>query len=166
MYVAIVPNRSSPTILLQESYRDGAKAKNRTLANLSHWPAGRIETLRAASRGDKLVPAGKAGIQLNEHIAEGGPIVFAHACRLGAEGIISKRVDGTYRSGPCQAWIKEPDLESRASGSPSPQRNTSVNWRGRGHRGRHRRGIASLCGDMRGIGGIATLERKALAMQT
>jgi hypothetical protein len=48
----------------------------------------------------------KAGILLNEHIAEDGPIVFAHACRLGAEGIVSKRVDGTYRSGPCRVWIK------------------------------------------------------------
>jgi bifunctional non-homologous end joining protein LigD len=31
-----------------------------------------------------------AGIRFNEHIAEDGPIVFAHACRLGAEGIVSK----------------------------------------------------------------------------
>jgi hypothetical protein len=41
-------------------------------------------------------------ILLNEHIAEDGPTVFAHACRLGAEGIVSKRVDSTYRSGPCR----------------------------------------------------------------
>jgi hypothetical protein len=60
MYVAIVPNRSSrPAILLRESYRDGASVKNRTLANLSDWPKDRIETLRAALRGDKLVPAGE-----------------------------------------------------------------------------------------------------------
>jgi hypothetical protein len=38
--------------------------------------------------------------------AEDGPTVFAHACLLGAEGIVSKKVDGTYRSGPCRAWIK------------------------------------------------------------
>jgi hypothetical protein len=60
MYIAIVPNRSSrPAILLRESYRDGDKVKNRTLANLSHLPAEQIETLRAAFRGDKLVPAGE-----------------------------------------------------------------------------------------------------------
>ena len=60
MYVAIVPNRSSrPAVLLRESYRDGARVKNRTLANLSDWPMDRIETLRAALRGDKLVPAGE-----------------------------------------------------------------------------------------------------------
>jgi bifunctional non-homologous end joining protein LigD len=48
----------------------------------------------------------EAGILLNEHIAEDGLTVFAHACRLGAEGIVSKKVDGTYRSGPSRFWIK------------------------------------------------------------
>jgi bifunctional non-homologous end joining protein LigD len=47
-----------------------------------------------------------AGILFNEHIAEDGPVVFAHACRLGAEGIVSKKVDSTYRSGRCAVWIK------------------------------------------------------------
>jgi bifunctional non-homologous end joining protein LigD len=54
----------------------------------------------------RLLRNTEAGILFNEHIAEDGPIVFAHACRLGAEGIVSKRVDGTYRSGPCRVWIK------------------------------------------------------------
>ena len=58
MYVAVVPNRgSAPAILLRESYRDGTKVKNRTLKNLSDWPAERIELLRAVLRGDALVPA-------------------------------------------------------------------------------------------------------------
>jgi hypothetical protein len=60
MYVAVIPNRSSrPAILLRESYRDGTKVKNRTLANQSDLPPEQIETLRAAFRGDKLVPAGE-----------------------------------------------------------------------------------------------------------
>jgi len=48
----------------------------------------------------------EAGILLNQHVAEDGPTVFEHACRLGAEGIVSKKVDGTYRPGPCRVWIK------------------------------------------------------------
>ena len=40
----------------------------------------------------------KAGILLNEHIAEDGPTVFGHACRLGAEGIVSKKIDSAYLS--------------------------------------------------------------------
>src|SRR5436305_411898 len=58
MYVAIIPNRGSPpAILLRESYREGGKTKNRTLKNLSDWPAERIEQLRAVLRGEQLLPA-------------------------------------------------------------------------------------------------------------
>jgi ATP-dependent DNA ligase len=42
----------------------------------------------------------------NHTLAEDGPTVFAHARRLGAEGIVSKKVDGAYQSGPCRVWIK------------------------------------------------------------
>jgi bifunctional non-homologous end joining protein LigD len=54
----------------------------------------------------RLLRSTKAGILFNEHIAEDGSTVFTHACRLGAEGIVSKKVDGTYRSSPCRVWIK------------------------------------------------------------
>jgi hypothetical protein len=48
MYVVDVPNRNSPpATLLRESYREDGKVKNRTLANLSHWPRHKIEALRA-----------------------------------------------------------------------------------------------------------------------
>jgi len=71
MYVAVVPNRRSrPAILLRESYRDGARVRNRTLANLSDWPAERVETLRAALRGDKLVPAGE-GLEIVRALPHG-----------------------------------------------------------------------------------------------
>src|SRR5712692_1537758 len=61
MYVAVIPNRTSPpAILLRESYREAGKTKNRTLANLSGWPAERLEQLRAVLRGDKLLPAAEA----------------------------------------------------------------------------------------------------------
>ena len=61
MYVAVIPNRGSPpAILLRESYREAGKTKNRTLANLSRWPAERIEQLRAVLRGDRLLPAAEA----------------------------------------------------------------------------------------------------------
>src|ERR1700747_1369799 len=61
MYVAVIPNRGSPpAILLRERYREAGKTKNRTLANLSGWPAERIEQLRAVLRGDKLLPAAEA----------------------------------------------------------------------------------------------------------
>lgn len=53
MYVATVPNRNSPpAILLRQSYREDGKVKSRTLANLSHWPPSRIETLRRLLKGE------------------------------------------------------------------------------------------------------------------
>ena len=52
MYVATVPNRSSPpAILLRESYRVAGKLKTRTLANITHLPSDRIEALRHALAG-------------------------------------------------------------------------------------------------------------------
>ena len=71
----------------------------------------------------RLLRDTEAGILLNEHIAEDGLTVFAHACRLGAEGIVSKRVDGTYRSGPCPVWVKV-----RNPASVAVQRERSENW--------------------------------------
>jgi bifunctional non-homologous end joining protein LigD len=35
-----------------------------------------------------------------------GPTVFAHACKLGLEGIVSKRKDSPYRSGRSPHWLK------------------------------------------------------------
>jgi hypothetical protein len=45
-------------------------------------------------------------IRLSEHFSANGPDVFVHACRLGAEGIVSKRLGSPYRSGRYSAWIK------------------------------------------------------------
>jgi transposase len=53
MYVAVVPNRDSPpAILLRESFRQNGKVHNRTIANLSHWPAEKIESLRQVLKGN------------------------------------------------------------------------------------------------------------------
>jgi hypothetical protein len=52
MYVATVPNRNSPpAILLRESFRLDGKVRNRTLANLSHWPPAQLDALRAVLKG-------------------------------------------------------------------------------------------------------------------
>lgn len=56
MYVEAVPNRNSrPAILLRESVRRGGRVLKRTLANLSDWPAQKIETLRRLLRDEPLV---------------------------------------------------------------------------------------------------------------
>src|SRR5512134_3770835 len=56
MYVTRVPNRSSPpAVLLRESFRKDGKVKSRTLANLTHWPEGKVEALRRVLRGETFL---------------------------------------------------------------------------------------------------------------
>jgi transposase len=56
MYVERVPNRGSPpAVLLRRAWREAGKIRKRTLANLSDWPEGRVESLRRLLRGESLV---------------------------------------------------------------------------------------------------------------
>ena len=55
MYIATIPNRGSPpAILLRAGYRAGGQVKNRTLANLSQWPARKVDLLRRLLRDEPL----------------------------------------------------------------------------------------------------------------
>lgn len=57
MHIHIIPNRgAAPTVLLRESYRDGAKVGKRTLANLSELSMPQVEAIRAVLRGEELRP--------------------------------------------------------------------------------------------------------------
>jgi len=58
----------------------------------------------------------KAGwaLRFNEHIDEPGDIVFRHACKLGLEGIVSKRKDSAYRSGRSPDWLKMKNADAPA----------------------------------------------------
>jgi bifunctional non-homologous end joining protein LigD len=58
------------------------------------------------ARLQKLLAKAPTGIQYNEHLEGDGAAIFAHACKLGLEGIVSKRRDHPYRSGPSKAWLK------------------------------------------------------------
>jgi ATP-dependent DNA ligase len=46
------------------------------------------------------------GLRLNEHLAHPGDAVFRHACKMGLEGIVSKRLGSRYRSGRTKDWLK------------------------------------------------------------
>ena len=54
----------------------------------------------------KLLARAEPGIRLNEHVEDDGADIFRHACKLGLEGIVSKRRGFPYRSGRCKSWIK------------------------------------------------------------
>src|SRR5215208_2993883 len=61
--------------------------------------------VRKATLASVLAKAG-VGLRFNEHIEADGPTVFARACRMGLEGIVSKRRDLPYRSGRAKCWVK------------------------------------------------------------
>jgi bifunctional non-homologous end joining protein LigD len=66
------------------------------------------------------------GLRLNEHIEhEEGAIVFTHACKMGLEGIVSKRKGSPYRSGRSKDWLK-----LKNPNAPAVEREAEEDWGG------------------------------------
>lgn len=93
MYVATVPNRSSPpAVLLRESYRDGDKVKTRTLANLTDWPPQQVEALRAVLKGASALTPIQEAFEIirsrpHGHVAA----ALGSLQRLGLDALISPK---------------------------------------------------------------------------
>jgi bifunctional non-homologous end joining protein LigD len=71
----------------------------------------------------KLVRERHPGIVVNEHYEADGEIVFQHACKLGCEGIVSKRLGSLYRSGRSPHWIKV-----KNPAAPAVTREAEEDW--------------------------------------
>jgi bifunctional non-homologous end joining protein LigD len=75
------------------------------------------EDLRGLPLGDRknrlarLLGRRRLGIVLSDHTDQDGALLFMHACRMGLEGVVSKRLSSPYRSGRSTDWlkIKNPD---------------------------------------------------------
>jgi len=63
------------------------------------------------------------GIRFNEHMEGDGETVFRHACKLGLEGIVSKRKDSAYRSGRSPDWLKMKNADA-----PAVKREAEEDW--------------------------------------
>ncbi len=80
-----------PPSCCEESYREAGKTKNRTLANLSRWPAERIEQLRAVLRGDKLLPAA-AAVEIVRALPHGHVLAaLGTARRIALDAVLPRR---------------------------------------------------------------------------
>jgi Transposase DDE domain len=90
MYVARIPNRGSPpAILLRESYRQGGKVKNRTLANLSHWPEPKVDALARTLKGLPPKLDLSQAFEITRSLPHGHvAAVLGTARRLGVEELI------------------------------------------------------------------------------
>jgi bifunctional non-homologous end joining protein LigD len=76
---------------------------------------------------ERILARPAPGIRFNEHLdEEDGPLVFEHACKLGLEGIVSKRRDSRYTSGRSPHWIK-----SKNPNAPAVRREFEEDWSGR-----------------------------------
>jgi bifunctional non-homologous end joining protein LigD len=54
---------------------------------------------------------GVSGIVFSEALAAEGAVVFAKACELGLEGVVSKRAGSFYKSGRSRKWLKTVSLD-------------------------------------------------------
>src|SRR5436190_6519438 len=70
-----------------------------------------------------VIARAASGLRLNEYIEHDGPTVFAHACKLGLEGIVSKRRNSSYSSGRSPHWIK-----SKNPNAPAVKREAEEDW--------------------------------------
>jgi ATP dependent DNA ligase domain len=62
----------------------------------------------------RLLGRRRIGIVLSDHTDGDGATIFRHACRMGLEGIVSKRLSAPYRSGPSRDWLKVNKHEKRS----------------------------------------------------
>jgi bifunctional non-homologous end joining protein LigD len=70
-----------------------------------------------------LLRGASPGVRLCEHLTHPGDVVFRHACKLGLEGIVSKRLGSRYRSGRSRDWLK-----MKNPAAPAVRRETEEDW--------------------------------------
>ena len=88
------------------------------LQDVRRWP---LEQRKAALK--MLLRKSYPGIAYNRTFDVEGSIVFHHACKLGCEGIVSKRLGSPYRSGRSADWIKVKNPKA-----PAVKREAEEDW--------------------------------------
>jgi bifunctional non-homologous end joining protein LigD len=71
----------------------------------------------------QLLHAAQPGLQISEHLHGDGAEILLHACQLGCEGIVSKRLGSRYVSGRTDQWIKV-----KNPASPAVRREAEEEW--------------------------------------
>jgi bifunctional non-homologous end joining protein LigD len=80
-----------------------------------------IELRKATLKG--LLRHPHSGVAFNQHFDADGDTVYRHACALGCESIVSKRLGSPYRSGRADAWLK---IKNPAA--PAVKREAEEEW--------------------------------------
>lgn len=110
--VVLAPDGTSSFANLQAAFQESARYPlTYFVFDLLHLDGHNLRDLPLLQRKQILTellsgqPADGA-IRISEHMTGDGKAVFAKACKLGAEGIISKLAQGKYVSGRSNAWLK------------------------------------------------------------
>ena len=83
-----------------------------------------LPLIKRKRRLAKLIgKAKRRSIRFTEHLTGDGPTVFEHVCRMGLEGIVSKRSDAPYRSGRSRTWLKSKKFRRARRCGGSAKRN-------------------------------------------
>ena len=108
-------------MICEEQIHHGTLVSNRFRVSLDSIPGtagGRKATLASILRKSR------PGVRLNEHLEHPeGEVVFQHACKMGLEGIVSKRLGSRYRSGRSPDWLKFKNPEA-----PAVRREAEEDW--------------------------------------
>ncbi len=92
MHIDVVPNRGArPAYLLRESYREGARVRKRTLANLSSLSEAQILAIRAVLRGEPVSPVAEQFEAIASRAQGHVQAVRVAMRRLGLEALLAAR---------------------------------------------------------------------------
>ena len=97
---------------LQKELKRGAKARITLMAlDLLHLNGQDLRKQPLTRRKEQLKAllgqrSKQSLLQFNEHMEGDGTEIFKNACKLGLEGIVSKRFDLAYQSGRSATWLK------------------------------------------------------------
>ena len=81
-----------------------------------------LETRKATLAS--ILRKSRPGVRLNEHMEHPeGAVVFLHGCKMGLEGIVSKRLGSRYRSGRSPDWLKYKNPQA-----PAVRREADEDW--------------------------------------
>ncbi len=80
---------------------DGYDLRGAPLLKRKELLATLLDTTRPGAGGE----AGRV-LRLSEHVRGSGGDFYAQACRLGLEGVVSKRAESTYHAGRGREWLK------------------------------------------------------------
>ena len=122
------------SILVRRTYRDGARVRHETLANLSALPAEAVSAIEATLKGERLVPAGQA-VTITASVPHGHvAAVHAAAVQLGLPALLGPAGRPRdlalaliiSRVGPARLQAVHPDLVERHHPGRRPRRRGGI----------------------------------------